>query len=290
MLGTLLICCNPGRSVSSCQNAFNALLARSQPNPMAAPMTDPTGRRLKRSYAAGEGSTSGAAREIQPRPPSFSSVNGQQQIVAPAPIAMSPVEPPRKKRGRPTKFEYEKRAAEAKERGEVWPKPRKPKTPRTSMEGVEATGAASGAGGTPASVGAEGTPEESQRTPSMGGPGSGQAPTAIMYTPGTQGMGVPMSPSIKKQPRAEAPLPPGTQVQHEEMRAARGGGASEAQLSEFQASQNLLSGFSQHPQLVGSPHLPQAGSPNQMQSPYGSAAGSFQGFSMEDRSSEQQPQ
>lgn len=44
-------------------------------------------------------------------------------------------EPPKKKRGRPSKAEQEIRAAQAAERGEIYPPPKKVKTPRSSMAG-----------------------------------------------------------------------------------------------------------------------------------------------------------
>lgn len=44
-------------------------------------------------------------------------------------------EPPKKKRGRPSKAEQEIRAAQAAERGETYPPPKKVKTPRSSMAG-----------------------------------------------------------------------------------------------------------------------------------------------------------
>ena len=256
---------------------------------MAAPATDPTGKKLKRTFPGGEAGPASTVRDIQPRPPSFSSVNGQQQMLAPAPIAMTPVEPPRKKRGRPTKSEFEKRQAEARERGEVWPKPRKSKTPRTSMEGVEATGAPSGAGVASITTGPDATPEGPQRPASMGGLASGPAPTAVMYAPSTPGMPVPPSPSSGKMATrpGEGVMQPGSQVQHEEMRAARSSGHPEAQLTEFQMSQNLLAGLRQHGQMAGSPHMAPAGSPTAMQSPYGSAPQQFQGF-VEERPPEQQ--
>ena len=45
-----------------------------------------------------------------------------------------------KKRGRPSKAEYEQRVREAQERGEVYPPPRKRKTPRPSLEGLAVEG------------------------------------------------------------------------------------------------------------------------------------------------------
>ena len=79
---------------------------------------------------AGEASTSSAARTIQPRPVAFASVNGQE-----ATTTLESDEPPKKKRGRPSKAEQEIRAARAAERGEIYPPPKKVKTPRPSVEG-----------------------------------------------------------------------------------------------------------------------------------------------------------
>ena len=128
--------------------------------------------------------TTALPRELQPRPPTFASVNGQQ-IPIPPPAMMSPVEPQRKKRGRPTKSEFERRQQEARERGEVWPKPRKPKT-RPSTEGSDAgPGAAGGTTTAPGAVtvstegaGIAGAQPAPATLPST-------APTASMYSPGT---------------------------------------------------------------------------------------------------------
>jgi hypothetical protein len=57
-------------------------------------------------------------------------VNGPGQI---SPVADDGK--PRKKRGRPSKEEHDRRVHEASLRGEVYPKPRKPKTARPSFEG-----------------------------------------------------------------------------------------------------------------------------------------------------------
>ena len=45
-------------------------------------------------------------------------------------------EPPRKKRGRPSKEEFDKRVAEAAQRGQIYPPPRKRKPPRPSTESI----------------------------------------------------------------------------------------------------------------------------------------------------------
>lgn len=98
----------------------------------------------------GDASTSSAARTIQPRPVAFASVNGQE-----GPTAVESDEPPKKKRGRPSKAEQEIRAARAAERGETYPPPKKVKTPRTSM-----------AGGAPTAVMTT-TPTAEARSPGM---------------------------------------------------------------------------------------------------------------------------
>lgn len=78
-------------------------------------------------------------RIIQPRIPEFSAVNepfsSPHQPPAPVPAG----EPPKKKRGRPSKAEYEIRLAEYAARGESYPAPRKSKTPRQSTESYAPT-------------------------------------------------------------------------------------------------------------------------------------------------------
>ena len=78
-----------------------------------------------------------ADRTLQPQLSNFPSVNAPSDPIAfqNAPSTTSG-EPPRKKRGRPSKEEFDKRVAEAAQRGEVYPPPRKRKTPRSSAEGV----------------------------------------------------------------------------------------------------------------------------------------------------------
>ena len=244
---------------------------------------DPALKRPKRPYSTGD------PREIQPRPPSFATVNGQQQL-PPGPVTMSPIEPPRKKRGRPTKSEYERRKAEAAERNEVWPKPRKPKPQRPSIEGTDATGSMSGSvlglhlespaegsktGGVPGSSG-DGHP-----TGSMG-----TAPTAVMFSPGTPISTQPASPaSIKnKHPfEIEESMPSAGQAQHEELRAAEREGPGDAHMSEFQASQHLVAGMRRHGQLPGSPGIHLGGSPTPMQGSYGPVhRHPYQGYQLEE--------
>ena len=77
-------------------------------------------------------------RIIQPRISDFSSVNDPfSPQYLPAPVNLS--EPQRKKRGRPSKADYQVRLAEYAARGEVYPAPRKSKAPRQSAEGFAPT-------------------------------------------------------------------------------------------------------------------------------------------------------
>ena len=134
-----------GRSVSTCQRAFEHLLShpstgfpisfRPQANPEPKVISS---KPKKRSYPGSDAMT--VDRIIQPRISDFSSVNepySPQYLSAPGPGSMS--EPQRKKRGRPSKAEHEIRRAEYAARGEPYPAPRKSKTPRQSTEGLAPT-------------------------------------------------------------------------------------------------------------------------------------------------------
>ena len=79
-------------------------------------------------------------RALHPQQSNFPPVNATGELVtfqaAPTAPATNAEERAGKKRGRPSKAEYEQRVREAAERGEVYPLPRKRKTPRPSLEGV----------------------------------------------------------------------------------------------------------------------------------------------------------
>ena len=76
-------------------------------------------------------------RTIQPRVPSFATVNNPNDLLALPSAPASTGEPPsKKKRGRPSRAEHEIRAAEAAARGESYPPPKKIRTPRPSAEGA----------------------------------------------------------------------------------------------------------------------------------------------------------
>ena len=78
-------------------------------------------------------------RIIQPRISDFSSVNEPfSPLQYPAVVAPTG-EPPKKKRGRPSKAEYEIRLAEYAARGEPLPPPRKPKTPKRTTDALVPT-------------------------------------------------------------------------------------------------------------------------------------------------------
>ena len=164
----------------------------------------------------GEGSERNVIHSIQPRPPAFVTVNGQEQFAS-----ERSDDRPRKKRGRPNKAEHELRVAQAAARGEVYPRPRKPKTPRPSMEGT----------------GLEGT----------------AAPVAIMLTPNVPG-DVPVAESPPSADQKEPPTNPqeyatklsiqevasAAEQIHEEAQRAAEGIIPETQVSEISEKQSLL--------------------------------------------------
>jgi hypothetical protein len=214
----------PGRSVSSCQQAYSSIAARiGQPAPPPPPASQPSPigsadfpRGAKRPYSSLGDAMSNlpAARELQPRPPGYSGMNGQQ-LLFPQPAPMAPVAPQRKKRGRPTKAEWERRAAEAQERGEVWPKPRKAKA-RPSTEGGESSKSAStaappaAAGNAPSETSGPGatapTPSPDASRSVSGGPvqppSSSRAPDGPDSSPGAATGPVRAMEGIQQHPQA----------------------------------------------------------------------------------------
>ncbi|MCJ1399979.1 hypothetical protein MMC11_003182 [Xylographa trunciseda] len=194
-----------GRSVAACQNAYSALFQRS-----SAITGEPVHKKPRRPPSFGDPPPV-TERFLQPRPAGFAPVNGPE-LISPTADEMKP----RKKRGRPSKEEHDRRVAEAEARGEIYPKPRKPKTPRPSMEGqgvetVEVLG--------------------------------GGAPTAIMFTPNKTIHASPTSPtSRKKVPEnlaVESATTPAGRVSHEEQRAAESAPA-ESHMTEFSSRETVL--------------------------------------------------
>ena len=260
------------------------------------PPPDVTMKRLKRPYSMGDATiTSPLARELQPRPPTFQTINGLPQPIQ-GPIMMSPVEPPRKKRGRPTKSEFERRQAEARERGEVWPKPRnKAKAQRTSAEGtVEASGSIplsmnvasseeTGGEGVGGNVIAAGSGEESSITSA--------APTAVMNPPSTPGSVPPSSPAGQRRVQnLEGLLQPAGQVQSGEKRLVVPGPESirESRQSPFQPPQSLLPELRPQEPLLRGPPLQQPGPQGQFQGYGAPLPHQFESYQMEERPPSQQ--
>lgn len=135
----LTTCVRTGRSVSACQKAYEHLVSNPGTNfplvlrPPVNLEPKVTPKQRKRQYPSGDGPMA-VDRIIQPRISDFSAVNEPFNPSPLAPTATGLGEPPKKKRGRPSKAEYEIRVAEYAARGEPLPPPRKPKTPKRSAE------------------------------------------------------------------------------------------------------------------------------------------------------------
>lgn len=127
--------------MSACQKAYNHLLGLTHPSTGYPVPYRPTNyaeqkplmvKPKKRPY--GSDGSMAVDRIIQPRTSEFSAVNENYQSPL-HPAAPNPGgEPPKKKRGRPSKAEYEVRVAEYAARGEPYPAPRKSKASRHSTE------------------------------------------------------------------------------------------------------------------------------------------------------------
>jgi hypothetical protein len=234
----------PGRSLSACQHAFASLITRTQQQTVPMQPQDQALKRLKRPYSMGD-AASPLAREIQPRPPVMNTINGQQQQI-PGPVTMSPIEPPRKKRGRPTKSEFERRQAEARERGEVWPKPRnKPKAQRTSTEGGDASAM-------------QGTSTMDETGPEGAGSvvtaGSGEdssiasaPPASMLYAPGPSSGTPHMSSGQRPSLPYEGMMQSAGQAQDDSR--AEGDMNPEPRLPQYQPQQPLIPGMRSHGQM-----------------------------------------
>ena len=252
---------------------------------MPAPAQESASKRLKRPYSMGDATAaSPLTREIQPRPPTFSTVNGLPQPL-PGPVTIGPIEPPRKKRGRPTKSEFERRQAEARERGEVWPKPRNKggKTPRTSTEGMEAGTSAAAA----TSSSAPGDEMAVEGGGNVATAGSGEessmasaAPQSLMYPPSTPGSAPPSSPAGQRRgPPYEAMMSPAGQAHHSEPAPL------ETEGGPVQPPQSLLADLRTHSQMPRGAPLHQR--PPHHQGPFPPypppLTPHFQGYQMEER-------
>ena len=134
-----------GRSLRSCQSTFQTLRSV-QPHASPGALTQPphshqthAGRpdstiSKKRSLPFKDPSTP-ANRALQPRPSAtLASLNGEQGAAMQPSAGDGPAEPPRKKRGRPSKAEMEARAQAAAARGEVYPPVKTPRTPKSATK------------------------------------------------------------------------------------------------------------------------------------------------------------
>ncbi len=141
-----------GRSVSSCMAVYNHLHANQQANLQArftAPaqhtvtfeqMSPPNASKPKKKRpASGENVPSAGGQVLQPQLPfNFPPVNSPNDPATdPGSTASVFGGPPKKKRGRPSKVEYEAKVAEAAARGEEYhPTPKRKKAPRPSLQGA----------------------------------------------------------------------------------------------------------------------------------------------------------
>lgn len=182
---------------------------------------------------------------------------------------------PRKKRGRPSKEEHDRRVAEAEARGEVYPRPRKPKTPRASIEGqgvetVEVVG--------------------------------GGAPTAVMFTPNKTILAPPTSPSASKQKHvpetttSEGTALPAGQVSQGEQRVGEPGATGQQTIT-LGPKENPMTGLRQLAAMPESRDI-QMGESEQVPSPgpvpvhavYGSTPGNpFTGYQTHESQTQQPP-
>ncbi|KAL3457994.1 hypothetical protein BJX64DRAFT_235360 [Aspergillus heterothallicus] len=159
-----------GRSLNSCQSAFQAMCQEFPPPIHQGPVSVPPPRlgyppppppmghidpgsnvRKRALFPADKRILAPAPREIQPRIPtstaSYSSESGASAIVSPGISGVTTRGEPPRKRGRPSKAESERRKAAAEARGETYPPLRRsgshklkiPSTP-TSPSGIELGG------------------------------------------------------------------------------------------------------------------------------------------------------
>ncbi|KAL2809711.1 hypothetical protein BJX63DRAFT_344052 [Aspergillus granulosus] len=162
-----------GRSLNSCQSAFQTMCQElpppvhpgpasvppqrlgyaPPPPPPMSPMDPGSNVRKRTLFPAEKRVLAPAPREIQPRIPastgSYSSESGASAILSPGIGSVTPRGEPPRKRGRPSKAESERRKAAAEARGETYPPLRRsgshkvkiPSTP-TSPSGIEPGGPA----------------------------------------------------------------------------------------------------------------------------------------------------
>lgn len=129
-----------GRSLNQCQNLYNSLL---QSGPPPGFIRAPIARNVPRALDI---PSSGRPPSLEVGPASAPFMGTRYQEIQPKPAGLgsilnspSPGEPPRKKRGRPTKAETEERKEAARQRGEHYPPMRRENTASSAPAGPSAS-------------------------------------------------------------------------------------------------------------------------------------------------------
>lgn len=182
-----------GRSVSSCITVWQHLQATAQARfpapvqPMVVfepPALQNASKPKKKRPASGRNVPSAVDRMIQPQQPiNFPPVNPPSDPPAdPGATASVSVGPPKKKRGRPSKAEYDARVAEAAARGEEYqPPPKRKKTPRPSLQDAPNAGMVTPEVGAPG----EGSPGKQKAQRPKAAP---EAASSLAFEPTTRSL------------------------------------------------------------------------------------------------------
>lgn len=111
--------------MKSCQLAFKDLLSVPAVGSVQGQVSESSpSNPKKRPVPSSADSPATVARAIQPRPSFIASINGQNDPMMHNIAAERGDEPPKKKRGRPSKADLEQRMAEAEARGQPYPSPK----------------------------------------------------------------------------------------------------------------------------------------------------------------------
>ncbi|KAI9758280.1 MAG: hypothetical protein M1815_003482 [Lichina confinis] len=147
----------PGRSLRSCQMTFQSFWTGSAHPSLGLHHSGfaHTGSPNVIITSSGRKRKEPTARTLQPRPSAYGALNGDPSAVLQPTPGDDAGQPPRKKRGRPSRAEAEARAAAAAARGETYPPSKSPRTPKSAKgPGRKPTGAQE----MPAQVAATATP------------------------------------------------------------------------------------------------------------------------------------
>ncbi|KAI9877788.1 MAG: hypothetical protein M1830_002792 [Pleopsidium flavum] len=223
------------RSVKSCQAAFKELSSASSSGSVRRHLASSShesspSNPKKRPAPSSADSPATAARAIKPRPAFIASINGENDPFFQNTAAETGGEPPKKKRGRPSKVELQQRVAEAAARGEIYP------SPKTSAQKKDKVGNV--LTGAPGRIGA-----------------AGGAPIAMMVSP-TDAVIYSASSTPKKRGRPAKAVADAKKIALEATATAAGQikgemepaqeVVKETQQSEFAAPESLLAGMEEH--------------------------------------------